>query len=353
MKSTLPILIAIVIHSASFAQPTINIGDLAPTIGSSITGADASYTDPGAAGANQTWDLTGMSPEIVSTSNFLSPSGLPESNSFPGATHTAFTPIEDTGELYGYVAVGNNQIEDMGYYSFGPDYDILFLYTNPRTELVFPLSYNDSFSDTYQSEMENETENGPILSENNGTIDAIVDGYGTLITPAGTFTDVLRVRYEEEANSTITFQGIQVSSSETTTTEYKYFKAGYPSPLATLRTTVLSSMGTVVEETQTGSFLIDLSVGVEEKESMFTNVQLFPTPATTHIDLRLNSEYGAEANFMLLSTSGKMVHQWNQQTLISGSNQLRLELPELASGFYLLQMGNEKGWRTDRVLIGK
>jgi hypothetical protein len=353
MKLTLSILLAFVIHNASIAQPTINIGDLTPSFGSAFTGADATYTDPGSAGVNQTWDLTGMSPEIVSTSTFLSPSGLPESNSFPGATHTAFVPVEDAGELYGYITVENNLFEDMGYYSFGPEYDILFQYTNPRTVLVFPLSYNDSFSDTYQSEMENDTGSGILLSVSTGSFDAHVDGYGTLITPAGTFTDVLRVRYVEEANSTLSVQGIEISSSETTTTEYKYFKAGFPAPLATLRTTILMSMGMVIDETQTGGYLIDLGVGLEEYESLFTDVQIFPMPATTHIELQLNSKSEVNSDFMLLSSSGKMVHQWKQQPLLSGSNQLRLELPELAAGTYVLLFNSPDGLHTERVVVGK
>lgn len=354
MKTTLSLLFALaILHGVSIAQPTINIGDVTPVIGSSVTGADASYTDPGAAGANQTWDLSGMVPEIVTTSNYLAPAGLPENGSFPEATHTAFWPIEDTGEFYGYISAENNQIQELGYYSFGPDYDILFLYTNPRTEAVFPLSFNDSFSDTYQSEMENEVEGGTMLSVETGTIDAEVDGYGTLTTPVGTYTDVLRVRYEGQANSTITFGGIEVSSSERTSTEYKYFKAGFPIPLATLRTSVLTSMGIVIDETSTGGFYMDMNVDIEENGLAYNNVQLYPIPASTHIELQLNAKTGSQSSFMLLSATGKMVHQWDQQVLQAGPNQLRLELPELAAGTYLLLINSPEGMQTERVVIGK
>lgn len=357
MKSILPILFAFAIHSASFAQPTINIGDMTPSIGSTITGADATYTDPGYAGANQTWDLTGMTPEVVSTSTFLSPSGLPESSSFPGATHASFLPIEEVSDFYGYINVGNNQIEELGFYTSGPDVDLLFIYTNPRTIAVFPLSYNDTFSDNYESEMENEVENegqtGTMLSTQTGTLNAVVDGYGTLITPAGAFSDVLRVRYDIEATNTVSFEGEELFSGESTEIEYQYYKSGFPIPLATLNTTSTLFMGQVVNESTSGGYFMDMSVGLEEYKPLFNNVQVYPMPATTHIELQLNSKSGSISNFMLLSNNGKMVHQWNQQSIHPGLNQLRFELPELPAGTYLLVINNADGMHTERVVVGK
>lgn len=354
MKSTTFILPAIVLlQVASFAQPTINIGDLTPAIGLSYTGADATYTDPGSAGANQIWDLTGMVPEIVSTSTILAPSGLPESSSFSGATHAAFVPIEETSELYGYIAIANNQLEDLGYYATGPDLDLLFVYTNPRTVLAFPLSYNDSFSDTYESEMENEAETGAMVSTEAGTINAVVDGYGTLTTPAGTFSDVLRVRYEIASTTAISLDGVELFTGESTGTEYEYYKSGIPIPLASLKTTLTLFMGEVVEENSSGGYFIDMSVGLAENEPLFTNVQVFPMPVSTYIELQLNSKAGVPSNFTLLSAAGKMVHQWNQQLVNTGLNQLRLELPELATGTYLLQISSPEGIHTERVVVGK
>lgn len=354
MKTTLFLFTAsLLMNVAAISQPTINIGDVTPAFGSSVTGADASYVDPGAAGANQTWDLSGMAPEIVTTSTYLSPAGQPESGSFPGATHTAFAPVEGAGELYGYVAFGNNMIEDMGYHSFGPDYEITLTYPDPRTIAEFPLNYGNSFTDTYQNELANETENGVLLAVETGTIDAQVDGYGTLITPAGTFTDVLRVAYQTESSTNLSFNGIEISSSESTGVEYQYFKAGIPIPVATLRTNVLTSMGIVVDTSQNGGYYMGTGVGFEDKEPMFSSVQLYPMPASTHIELVLDSKAAATFNFVLLSTTGQMVHQWNQQALITGQNQLRFDLPEVATGNYLLQITSPEGKHTEHLVIQK
>lgn len=354
MKTTVLVLTAMaILPIASFAQPTINSGDVTPTIGSAVTGAEGTYVDPGSVGANQTWDLSGIVPENVSTTTYLAPTGLPGSSNFSSATHAVYFPVDVTDEIYGYVDIENNQIEDLGYYATGPELDLLYYYPDPKTVLVFPLAFNDSFSDTYQSEMETGDESGSILSVETGTIDALVDGYGTLITPEGTYTDVLRVQYIQTGNTVISVDGIESFSSENTSTEYQYYKSGYPMPLASVRTNVVTSMGTTVEETQSGAYFIGFSVGLAEKESPFNSVQVYPMPATTHIELNLNAKAGANTDFALLSSSGKTVHFWNQQVLNEGSNQLRFELPQLAAGNYLLQINTPEGMYTKRVVIGK
>lgn len=354
MKTTGLVIIATAfLHIASFAQPTINSGDVTPSIGSSITGADATYVDPGSAGANQTWDLSGMVPDIVSTNTFLAPSGLPGSDSFTGATHGVYTPIDGTDVIYGYLSFDNNQLEDLGYYATGPELDMLYYYPNPKTLLVFPLEFNNSFSDTYQSEVEIQDESGTMLSVETGTIDALVDGYGTLITPEGTYEDVLRIQYNREGTTVVSLAGNQLFSSETTSTEYQYYKSGYPIPLASVRTTVITAMGNVVEDSQSGGYFIGLNVGLAENESPFNSVQVYPMPASTHIELQLNAKAGAKTDFTLLSNTGKTVHLWNRHVLNEGHNQLRLELPQLAAGIYLLQINTPQGMYTERVVIGK
>lgn len=357
MKSTLSILSAVALLQVSaFAQPTINIGDATPAIGSSATIAEGSYSDPGAAGANQTWDLTGMIPEMVNTITFLTPDGLPESGSFPGATHVASVTLEQDIDSYDYYAIVNNTIEELGYYSTNPDADILFVYTNPRTHLVFPVNYNNTFNDTFETIFENEIESGEgtvtMVSTENGSISAVVDGYGTLSTPTGTYDDVIRVRYDLEVTTNVTIDGEESFSSDRTEEWYYFYSSEIPVALATLNTTTLYFMGEVIDESTSGSFFMDMGVGLEDGEPLFTNVQLFPVPAQTHIVLQLNSKDITQTDFTLLSTSGKIVHQWIQQSVQPGTNHVRLDLPELANGAYFLQMSSSERRHTERVFIG-
>jgi hypothetical protein len=354
MKTTLFLFsAAVMLHAGGVAQPTINIGGVTPVIGSSVTWADGSYADPGFSGANQTWDLSSMTPEIVTTSNFILPFGLPQSGSFPGATHVANAPVEGGAQLYAYSAIANNEMRDLGYYSIGPFLDLSVIYTNPRTVAVFPLSYNNTFSDTFQSELVNQLDGGVISATDIGSLDAQVDGYGTLTTPAGTYTDVLRVRYEIVSTTVLSINGVIMSTSENSGVEYQFFKSGIPIPLARVTTNVLTSMGEVIDVSQTGGYYMSMGVGIDEKESLFGSVHMFPMPASTHIELVLNSNSQTNLSFVLLSTTGQAVYQWNQQAINTGQNQLRLDLPELAAGSYLLQITSLKGKHTQRLVIGK
>ncbi|MBK9762645.1 MAG: hypothetical protein IPO87_04580 [Flavobacteriales bacterium] len=59
-------------------------------------------------------------------------------------------------------------------------------YTDPRLELRLPLNYGDSWTDVY--------EGGSIVSPSiSGTMQVEVTGYGTLLLPTDTLSDVLRV----------------------------------------------------------------------------------------------------------------------------------------------------------------
>ena len=85
--------------------------------------------------------------------------------------------------------------------SFTPD---LIDYSDPFTEVEFPLAYGNSFSDTYANEQSNSFE----AYIETGEFTATVDAWGTVILPSGTFENVLRVRYDIEGE----YKTVQQSS---------------------------------------------------------------------------------------------------------------------------------------------
>src|SRR5690606_25253673 len=71
------------------------------------------------------------------------PAGLEGSSDFPNAT---FASVIEGQEQVGYSAINNNRIEIVGLYAPTG----IMTYPDPQTQLQFPLSYEATYSDTYE-----------------------------------------------------------------------------------------------------------------------------------------------------------------------------------------------------------
>lgn len=234
-----------------FAQPTIQASGFYPTIGESFDLHTSDYVAPGPNGSNVTWDLSGLSPNTDQTVNVLTPNP-----SISGTTHN----IEYVGQSNIYCNLSTN------------DYLIhaestaqgLIEYSDYKKLYQFPMTMGTSFSDNFVSSI---VIQGDVASMT-GSVNAQVDGYGTLITPTGTFTNVLRV-HSIHSNVT-TFQG---NTTNGTIDMYTWIKAGIHIELATVQT-ITTPFGTQ----QTALYADGANLGLTHNESV-NSLVLFPNPA--------------------------------------------------------------------------
>src|SRR5690554_5123688 len=92
MKILLLSIGALVGIALSSNAQTITIDQMTPQIGEVYTqGMMGAYISPGAAGTNQTWDLSGIVAAQTATTTISNPSGLPGSTVFPDASYAAWT----------------------------------------------------------------------------------------------------------------------------------------------------------------------------------------------------------------------------------------------------------------------
>jgi hypothetical protein len=174
---------------SAFAQPVISNGNNIAAPGFSTP---VSYAIPasgvGNAGANQTWDFSSLSFTPVGTLNTIDPATSPFAASFPTSNY-AYT----LATTYSYFQASSSKMEVLAYSITSPGSGNDFS-PNPRTVLKFPFSYNDTETDTWQKV------GG---STNNVTI--TYDGYGTLITPSATYSNVVRVK-EDYGGGAVDYQ---------------------------------------------------------------------------------------------------------------------------------------------------
>lgn len=224
-----------------------------------------------------------------------------------------------------------------------PSSDILMFYPNPRTQIEFPLTYQNTFTDTYQRTADF---GGGASNVENGTISTVVDGYGTIITPAGTYENVLRIKEISEGTLEVYVNGMLVNSSPFNGTSYSYVKAGYSTAILSI------SIFTFAGET-TNSLVYSVSggsVGIAEVNP-FQEVKVFPSPAVDYVNVAYTLEKTTDVALKLIGLDGRLVANLGESQRPSGKNQFRLNLPEVAAGIYLLQISTPDGQTTERIAI--
>lgn len=162
---------------------------------------------PGPAGAGQTWNFSGLPAGGTSSASIISPAGTAAAADFPLATKV-FRFGNDSIEFLRYYRSNAQQTEDLGNATiFTPPIapPMISKNTDTRIDARFPLSFGQSYDDSYGSQRVFEL-NGQVFSRSytSGKLNMKYGAYGTLTTPAGTFTDCIRMRlYDQVSDSTV------------------------------------------------------------------------------------------------------------------------------------------------------
>ncbi len=168
------------------AQPTVT-SSIAGGIGDviSLSEVDATGFDPGAAGADVTWDFTGITlTGLTSGYTLVDPAVTGVAASFPGANVAG----ETGGGNYAFFKITTSEFTNYGAYT--PT--VTASYSDPETLYTFPLTYNATGSDNLYCEF---TSGYDFVRS--GSVSFTVDGYGTLKLPSGNYNNVLRLLVHE------------------------------------------------------------------------------------------------------------------------------------------------------------
>ena len=162
------------------AQPVLEYGNL-DLIGKTFPVhlmTEPGTADPTADGANITWNFSSITLQMnAGTASFVDPASTPYASSYPTSNlaQVVSTPL---GTSYTYFLLTASSLdmlaEDVG--GTSPE-----VYTVPKTPLQFPLAYQDSYVDSYMS------------GGSSSSVTRAYTGYGTVILPTGTYTNVVKV----------------------------------------------------------------------------------------------------------------------------------------------------------------
>ena len=312
MKKLLPLsLMALAISISAVAQPVIQGSDVAYTAGETYTVHACQWQSPGPAGANQTWDFSNLVSQATVDIQMVTPSSTPSGSSFTGATVASYVDVQQTWQ---YVDMTGSSFVNYGVAVNSTP----IAYSNTEVMFNFPLEYGNTNTDAFAASFINQ-----VTWNRSGSVESEVDGYGTLITPLGTYTDVLRVKILQDYQDEPTGSPQNVSYDIDV---YHWYKAGIHYPIVV--NTSLTSQG----QTQANVQYTDVSTGIKETDIVVVSV--FPNPTTDVLSI-ISNDF-SNGTYEVVNLVGKTVLHG---TVSNG----KVDLNALPNGIYVLKLISNDG----------
>jgi hypothetical protein len=305
--------------SAVLAQPTLTATGINPIIGESFTLFTAAYISPGSAGAGQTWNLSSLSGTTAGASNMVLPSSTTNGASFPSSNVAWSNPT--AGTVNYYKTTSSNQ-QNYGVVSGAT----VIPYSNPEDLLHFPFAYTNTFSDSWAGQF---VSSGYTFYRT-GTTTVTADGYGTLITPVTTYSNVMRIHFVQVYKDSA-YVGVPYVITYNND-EYIWYRNGIHVPVAAVYTLTSSAGGPY-----TGSSYVTGSVDVNETD-LISSSSLFPNPASDQVTVDFTLTENKTVSVQIYNALGQKQDISQVAEGMQGLNTMQLNVSGLTEGIYFAQI---------------
>lgn len=309
----------------AYAQSTLTKANNGYVVGTTFQISTTNLTGGGADGNGISWDMSANSQSGNSTANMLAPSATTAGSSF-----TMSNVAVSTGGGTLYYDVNNNGLFHWGLEGGGAK----FVMTNPEEQLRYPMTVGTSYTDDWTGLF-----TAPSFSaQRGGTTTVTCNSYGTLILPQGTFTNVLKVKQEQ--NYADTLNGIPVLTYDVEITQWlspdqHYILASYTSSSFTNPFSYINSSSN--------------PTGIGQVMDMEDIVSVYPNPATDYIRMKATSNIRLKKVF-LTDLSGKIMQEW---TNIADLYQSGLNISHLPAASYILHAESIEGYKAGTIIVKK
>ncbi len=314
----------------AIAQPTITYSGIGPSVGeSTVFRTDtSSIFNPGSAGINQTWDLTYLQPNLYGLSTYVNPSTTAAYLSFPSANIATTSTQGD-----GYMNITANAMQYYGVAFSG----IIMSYDDPEDLIHFPFSYNNTYTDTWSTVFTN----GGYTFYRSGTTTVTADGYGTLITPTGTYQNVLRVHSVQVYQDSTFLAGpfiLNYSSDQ-----YSWYANGIHPQIANL---FYSSSATI---SQTGGSYLESFTGISEPKQTISSLNVSPNPSVDNIQIDFTLSENMNVDVVVFNLLGEKMMSVPCDNSISQSVSVRIN--DLADGIYFAKIVSDENVFASKMFV--
>lgn len=314
--------------TASKAQ-TLTATGCNPTIGEVYNRVLTNSFSQGSSGTGQTWNIstltgTSSSATVVSVGSTPNGSNHPLTNIafYDGANYTYYKTSSTAYQLYGIEA------------------SVSIVYSNPEDFMRYPFSYSNTYTDTWAA-----TFTSGVFFNRKGSTTLTADGTGTLITPNGTITNVIRVHsvqiYSDSADLGGTPYVITYNNDQ-----YFWYKDGIHFPLASTYNFTSSASAPT-----TGGFYTDLPIGIKENTLLSDDVVLTPNPANENVLVSYLLEKNSAIKLAVINVIGEEVYVYNSSQNLIGKQSINIDLSHLDKGVYFVRIQAEGESVTKKLIV--
>ena len=364
----LPVLAFFFITNSSAQNPiTITSNDL-PNEHDSIQvsvvapGDFVNVPSPAVTGASQTWDYTSLSPNYQQFENFDSPQDFttpynflfnPFNTSY-GRNNYEFSaiplPNTDISAAYDFFKESTSQLKQIGAGFIINDIPLPFLYDQDDIVYELPMSFGSTSTCNYKYGIEIP---GIGYYGQSGTRTNVVDGWGTLTTPFGTF-QTIRLKSTVNAVDTVYNNSLQGGANipRPLKHEYKWLANGTKIPVLKIETTVIGGTEAISQVRYIDSTRTEVAqLGISENTFQLKST-VYPNPCVNELTIAYQLPVACSVKVVLTDVIGKnMAAVYEEQT--TGSHQHIINTSDLTPGVYFLtiQAGGYKG--IQKVIVAK
>ena len=132
----------------------------------------------------------------------------------------------------------------------GAPIQAVIVYQIPDTVLVFPFTYNDSWTSSTRLALDLNAAGEDITYTSTQTRNTHIDGWGSLQTPYDTFDHVIRLRSDILRLDTIVEQDTDVTVLVADQVEFMWFDTNYQLPVMTANGLILSNDSIVINQVE-------------------------------------------------------------------------------------------------------
>lgn len=258
--------------------------------------------------------FTGLVSLATADIDIVSAASTPSGSAFPSADIALHVASQGSYDYYDMSAGSLTH--------YGISYSVTDIsYTNSEEMYTYPLNYSDMHIDDFAASFTT----GGFNWNRTGDVVSSVDTYGTLITPAGTFTDILRVFVQQDYEDD-PIGSPQVSEYEVEV--YHYYKAGIHYPVM-VSTWIIANF-----QLQSSIQYTEIPAGTGINESNFIDVAVYPNPTTDVLNV-IGDEF-KNATYEVMNALGQTV---SAGILTAG----KVDVSELNIGMYVLKATTTSG----------
>ncbi len=294
-----------------------------PGDGYTTVAVDTNGIVEGDAGANRSWNFTGIvqNGSPISASYLLPGSGNGSSN-FPGANLMQI--VEDS---YSYIKTDGGSYYTLGMYTE----DVLRVYSNTQKVMEYPFSFNSTFTDTYAS---NSNFAGTEV-RSNGTVTMTADAWGTITLPSGTYPNALRVKTVMSNTDSMFVSGTPFVTSSVSTS-YSWYVSGKKFPIFGI-TYIQSPMFSL----KSAAYVTNFTTSISQQSSIAEDYKLeqnFPNPFNPSTTINFSITNAGFTSLKVYDILGKEVASLVNGNLAAGKYSADFDASDLTSGVYFYKL---------------